>query len=344
MDETTKQPHPLMVFLRAVWHVVIATAGAYGLSLTGFFLLRWLFGESLELVAVINNLVHLMMLPSLVVMILALGVRRWTLLVVLALPFVLTVRDVVSPLFNQPRTAPDDAIVLNVLTYNLYARDFGFDATVHVIREADADVVLMQEVGLTAGEALTELADVYPYMALHPNVIGTQGAGILSRYPIVEDEYSQYDLPVVLGNQRAELDINGTVVVVYNVHPPHPFISGIDVAFRSDDLMMTLARAQVDMDAGRAVLMAGDFNMTPKTQDYQTLAAVMTDSYGDVGRGLGYTFPNFLSGGLWDFVPPLSRLDYVFHNDHWLTLDARVWPTSGNSDHRPLWVELALLD
>ncbi len=41
-------------------------------------------------------------------------------------------------------------------------------------------------------------------------------------------------------------------------------------------------------------------------------------------------------------VPLLLRLDYVFHNDAFQPLEARVWPESGGSDHHPLYVRLAL--
>ncbi len=91
------------------------------------------------------------------------------------------------------------------------------------------------------------------------------------------------------------------------------------------------------------VIITGDFNMTPYTEDHQRMQADgYIDAFQVAGRGLGYTFPNGSAwGGSWRFVPPLLRLDYVFYDAHWTALDARVLARSGGSDHYPMIATLA---
>ena len=89
--------------------------------------------------------------------------------------------------------------------------------------------------------------------------------------------------------------------------------------------------------------------MIDQTEDYQRSAASFSDTYREVGWGLGFTFPDA------DLVTPskrtirrliqfpvLLRLDYIFHNDAFLPLEANVWPESGGSDHHLVYARLAL--
>lgn len=339
--------HPSMTrtILRASWNALLAMIGAYGLSLSGFILLRALVGEGVMLVAMLNNMLHLMLLPALLLLPFALVIRRWQIAGFVVLPFALAVQSYVLPPVTQAVAAPPDAdgIPITVLTYNLLGRMGGFEESLAIIREADADIVALQEVGYPTAEALTVLVDEYPYMALHPHPHPTVGQAILSRYPITDSEFFQHDLPIRLGHQRAELDIDGQTVVVYNVHPVHPLMGQGAVRVRADDIGGVLDRAAPDADQF-PVLVVGDFNLTDQTGDYIRIRDTFNDVYRQRGAGLGYTFPDTSrTGGLWGVMPPLARIDYIFHDDDWLAWDARVWDRSGGSDHRPLWGELRLL-
>lgn len=341
-DEITGHQHPLKTLTRALWHVIIAMTGAYGTSLTLFFLLRGGIGEQLNFVALLNNLVHLMLLPALVLLPLVLIFRRWILVITLVVPFIIVTLDTLPLITNQSAIAATDATEIRLLSYNLLARSGNFEETISLIREADADIIALQEVGFPVVEAIQrELDDLYPQMALHPQTIATTGQGILSRYPIIENEYWRNDLPVQLGHQRVQIDINGTAIVIYNVHLVHPGMTGLDVSIRSNDLNMLLARALLD-EATYPTLLMGDFNMTDKTEDYAHISATFTDTHKTVGRGLGYTFPDTRYSNLFSLSPLLARLDYVFYDTDWQGLSTRVWEYSGGSDHRPLFVELAL--
>ena len=96
-------------------------------------------------------------------------------------------------------------------------------------------------------------------------------------------------------------------------------------------------------------MIVGDFNMTDQSDDYWRIAARYRDTYREVGWGMGFTFPDFsmvraIPGRLsmLNFIRPMARIDYVFHNDDFQAVEAHVWPSSGGSDHRPLYAVLAL--
>jgi endonuclease/exonuclease/phosphatase (EEP) superfamily protein YafD len=333
---------------RALWNALRASAGAYGFSLSAFLILRYAEGEAFNYVALINNFLHLMVLPTLVLLPLMLLDRRWWAVAVLAAPFGMAVIDTADALtVPPPPETPTDVTEITVLTYNLLARGgppSAFAETIDIIQEADADIVALQEVSFAAEAALTPaLTDAYPFAALYPRQFGTQGQGLFSRYPITESAFFQSPNPVQLGHMRALLDVDGRAVAVYNLHPIHPFMSpGLDVGVRSADIAYVLERAEAE-SATTPTLFVGDFNMTPKTADYATVTAVFSDAFVGAGRGFGFTYPEISGDTSFRFIPPIARLDYIFHSPHWTAQNAHVLPRSGGADHRPLLATLALL-
>lgn len=316
--------------------------GAYGLSLTGFLLLRWIFGESLNAIALLNNLLHLMLLPALILFPIALLTRRWLLVIMLFLPFRVVAQDTIPMFLRVNSPLPnDDQTVISILSYNILARGGTYTQTVNIIRDSGADIVALQEIGLPVANIIqTELSEAYPHMAVNPNPIATAGQAVLSRYPITDDTYwRNEELPVYLGHQRTLIDIDGTEIVIYNIHPVHPGMTGLNVAIRTDDIHLITDRAQVDMQTTPTIIV-GDFNMTPKTADYAHLTDLLTDSHSEAGYGLGYTFPAEYYGIFSAF--PLARLDYLFHDTRWQALHTEVLADAGGSDHYPLFVQLAL--
>ena len=143
-----------------------------------------------------------------------------------------------------------------------------------------------------------------------------------------------------MGHQRVVLNLNSTCVTLYNVHVPNPFIAAprlvphVDMNRRTRVVADLLRRTA---DESGALIVAGDFNMTDQTAVYSQIAARYHDTFAERGFGLGLTFP-----GAHPYVPPLARIDYVFHNDAVQSVAAKTWPVSGGSDHHPVLVQLAV--
>lgn len=325
------------LFLRRILNsLFIAFSGAYGISISGFLLLRLLLGERVGFIGLLNSFAHLLIIPAVALLPLSLALRRWLLALALALP-ALNALAAYGPLFLPRATAaPPQPRALSVLSYNVNTGNFNSDLIVTIIRVAAADVVAIQELNPAQAAAFrAQLSDLYPHQALHPRD-DFAGQGVLSRYPIRADAFWLINL----GHQRVELDFDGQPLAFYNVHPVHP-LRGLrfDGAARAEEVTETLRRA-----AGERIptLIAGDFNLTDQSADYARITALYGDTYRAAGWGPGFTFPQWRFARLGMPLPPLARIDYVFHDAHFIPLEARVWPSSGGSDHRPLLARLAL--
>ncbi|MFN8374462.1 MAG: endonuclease/exonuclease/phosphatase family protein [Anaerolineae bacterium] len=342
--------YPLL--LRVFGNLFTALSGAYGLSAAGFLGLRALVGEASGVIGFLNNFLHLLLLPALVLLpvwtLLALAKRRvWALLLVLTqLPAALTFLQAYGVRF-LPRASAGNA-AFAVLTYNLHAEQQDVSGMIAVMRESGADVVAVQELSAFAAEALRAgLQDVYPYLALYPGAARpTHGQGILSRYPILEEAYWQNnELPNTMGHLRALIDLNGARVAFYNTHPIHPGMTGsfYNDQTRGAEINIVLERAARE---SVPVVILGDFNMGEWSDDYGRITARFVDVYRAVGYGLGLSFPEWSRADtLPGFraralpLPPILRLDFVFVG-RLRPVEARVWHTAGGSDHYPVFVRL----
>ncbi|RMG89426.1 MAG: hypothetical protein D6712_01685, partial [Chloroflexi bacterium] len=227
-------------------------------------------------------------------------------------------------------------------TYNLKTEHESYDPLEAIIRAADADIVFLQELSEPAEAQYTaNLREQYPYYEGVTFGLSVMGLGIFSKYPISDVSFGWRD-EVWLRYMRAVVTVDGREVILYNIHTSPP-IYGIafDDAPRHDDISTVVALATQET---APVLIAGDFNAPDQTEDYRLLAAHFTDTFAEVGYGLGVTWPQFGSfRSIVSVLRPFIRLDYIWHSEHFIGLNAEVWPESGGSDHHPVRAELALL-
>jgi vancomycin resistance protein VanJ len=321
---------------------------SYALGSSALTLLSALVGDRWDVVALFNHIVPLALLPALALLPGSLAARRPR-LALLLVPSLLALLRWYGPQFlPRSSSARTQAPHFRLLTYNIHAETEQLQPMLAVIGAVDADVVAIQELSPAAATTFArELAADYPYQALHPNHTNPiLGQGLLSRYPIETDEYWQ----VHLGHQRAVIVIAERPIVVYNTHPIHPFVpsDGSVLPFnlrpRQQEIDELLRRAQAD--AG-AVLLVGDFNMSDRSAPYRQITQRYQDAYREVGWGLGLTCPDlrYQQALAPEFpmplpLPPLTRIDYIFHSAAVRPTAIRVWPDSGGSDHRPLVADL----
>jgi len=332
------------VWRRALLNVGVAVMGAYGLNVSIFLILRLLVGEQWTIIGWFNSFVHLLVIPSALLPV-ALLLRRRIAAALLVLPLLVCLSIYVPPFLPRPAlAAPEDAPQLSVLSYNLKSQAVNFEPLTQVIREADADVVALQELSEAAAAHLEmAFAAEYPYRALHPQPgAPIPGQGILSRYPITGDAYWR----IYLGHQRVTLDVAGQAITVYNVHPGQPLSPG-GFTRRLEEITAVLNRVRAE--AG-PLLLVGDFNMSDQSDPYREITAWYGDAYRQAGAGMGFTFPagvpqfQALSDTVRLRIFPLARLDYIFYDAAFLPVAARVWPDSGGSDHHPVLATLALVE
>ncbi len=212
-------------FIRRLKHAALNclwfATGIYGAITAGWLALKTLGITTWSPVELVNSLSPLLLLPVLILFPISLLFRRRPLALVTApamLAFMIGYGRMFIP---HPVHASTQATDFRVLTYNIHAEPVHLQPMLDVIRDARADIVALQELSPQMAEALqTQLKSEYPYQALHVDEDEPLlGQGVLSRYPIVEDDYWQ----ISLGHQRVKIDRDGTSPVLYNVHPVHPY-------------------------------------------------------------------------------------------------------------------------
>jgi endonuclease/exonuclease/phosphatase family metal-dependent hydrolase len=226
-------------------------------------------------------------------------------------------------------------VTLQLYTHNLHAEQRLLDGYVQNIHDAKPDIIALQEVSQEAADYLTRSLGEYPYRALQVSGNPYTGMVILSRYPIVAQQ--AWPLPREL--MRVEINVSGKRVVVYDVHPTSPGNTGLNTAPRSRDIAFALADAA---QADAPTLLMGDFNMEDGSDDYLKIAKAFTDVYRATNKDSGVTYPDYsqpqarVNARLPGFTPLLLRLDYIFAGSDFQPVEAKVWPSSGGSDHRPV--------
>ncbi len=92
---------------------------------------------------------------------------------------------------------------------------------------------------------------------------------------------------------------NGEALIVHSAH----LYPGADPAIRLKEIPAMLGAMKKDLDAGRSMLLIGDLNHRPDTEEYKLwLDAGWIDTFTQVGKGDGLTIPA---------DTPKSRIDYV---------------------------------
>ena len=333
---------------RLAWlrYIPIFFITLYILMLSTYIILRLLFGDAVWIMASLNNFAPYYFLPLLLTIPVAMLLRTPRLtglkLILLAVGVIWFMPRYIPN--NITRAAPQTETTVKVVTFNVPTRHQQYDQVANWLREVDADIVLLQEV---TGEWATQRG-VPQLLDLYPHQVGQWewGNTTLSKYPIVD----QYD------SRYLKVDIDGTVVALYNIHfwmpisehprvrlPVHfPYadvITRYDDRGRNDQINGLIARINTET---LPFIVGGDFNMSDNAVKYHDLAAIMHDSFREAGVGVGASWPVAYQAGLPLFIPPLIRIDYIWHSDHFTSLSSELGPAL-DSDHRPVISTLALL-
>lgn len=329
--------------LRVLWFAVLFCILIYGLGVTGYVALRLVMGERWDTIAFANNFVPWWALGGLIGVLFAAFSRwRWPLLALQA-PILILFVVVYGELFWPNRIVAEagNGISLTAATYNTLSLQSDPQQVITVINELNTDIIGLQEVGPDLADLIAQqLAQQYPYQALHP-AEAEHGVAFLSRYPILEEQVF-FPFQKYVRHLRVLIDVNGTQVVVYVVHPhtPNPYFppTAYNTHFRDEQLAALRDRLKTDL---APILVLCDCNTTDQSDAYHALDNMLVDSFREAGWGLGFTFPARILEGKLD-VPRMIRIDYVWHNQYFVATNAQVGDDSGTSDHRPVIASLLL--
>ena len=229
-----------------------------------------------------------------------------------------------------PRPQPEaDGPTLRVLTLNLYVGRADADAVVARVRQADPDVLFLQE--LTA-DALTRLKqagleDLLPHTQLELRSGGPRGSGIYSRFPLADGPPMA---PTHAAQPTALLQLpDGGAVELICAHPSAPALrSGGSARWRAE-----LALIPPPKELPR--VMAGDFNATG---DHAAFRGVLRLGYADAAQQTGKALTP-----TWGLPRrgPMLTLDHILVTKGCAVLACSVHTVPGR-DHRAVYAQIRL--
>jgi endonuclease/exonuclease/phosphatase (EEP) superfamily protein YafD len=334
------------------WFALRVAGWLYVALLCGWAVTRSLAGDRWWWLFTLNSLAVYLFVPAPAVLLIAVLRRRVALVLgaflALALGLVLYGHLFLPALGRaEPSGCP-----LAVMTYNVLGFNDHPDRVVAAVRAADSDLVALQELSPAMAEAIRQtLSAAYPYQQLDPQE-GVSGLGIISRYPLYQtgEELAGH---WVGRPQMLQLQLCGASVTVIHAHPyatnPGP-PSGMEASIAARE-----GQARVIRDYARShpgpLIVPLDLNASPQSVAYALVTDELQDAWRAAGWGLGHTFPGAAGPGssrpaLAGIPAPrwLVRIDYLFHSDHFVAVEATLGPWDGSSDHRPVLARLVLLD
>jgi endonuclease/exonuclease/phosphatase family metal-dependent hydrolase len=339
---------------RILHRIPLILADMVGLYLS-LLLIVWLItGERFFFVNIFVSLMPGVYYLIPIVLVIALWQRSLRTLAFAILP-ILAFTILYIPAFLPRTISQAEGTPLALLTYNLRASNTNTEALNTILVNADADIVSLQEVSIEIADwAESQWIEQYPYQIrftvddetpeyanelnlMVSDISQYAGRMTLSRYPITDYETVLTSVGTVL-YIRAEIDINGRNLTVYNVHLPPPLpINVFSTELRHQGLVELLDSVQSE-----DVILMGDFNMSEQSQDYKRVSGRYIDVFASVQTGLGTTWANGnnLSPMLF-FIPSIIRIDYMFVSESIIPQSAQAI-RDGVSDHYPLYTELIL--
>jgi endonuclease/exonuclease/phosphatase (EEP) superfamily protein YafD len=306
-------------------------------------MLRAVLFDRLWPLALLNTVAEYLFVPLPPLLLVSLWQRRRSALMALSVPSVAFI-FLFGELLWPPLAAPSDdthAPRITVMSFNVLHSNQAYDAIARSVRAAAPDVVGFQELTPTSARAIADaLTADYPYGTLQSLEPG-RSAGLLSRFPITTAEWMP--LPPLDITLHAMIEVQGKPVHIFVVHLSannffdYPLAESLALIHeryqrRADEV----ARLQdVIADLTEPVLLMCDCNLTDTSEAYSHLRVFLHDSFREAGWGWGHTFQPA-------HVPmPLQRLDYVWHSDEFVAVQAYVGEGAG-SDHRPVVATLKM--
>lgn len=215
-------------------------------------------------------------------------------------------------------------LVANVLTPNRRS-----DELLKIVRDNDADIVLILEPDDWWQQKLDVIAGDYPHSMKQP-LDNTYGMLMYSKYPLIDAE-CRFLVDDGIPSFRSFLQFpSGTRVLFHGLHPNPPQV-GLDTVGRDAELVIVAREIQSHPGP---VIVAGDMNdvaWSHTTRLFLRLSSLLDPR---IGRGLYSTYNAKIPFFRWP-------LDHVFHSSSFRLLSLRRLPYFG-SDHFPLYCELLL--
>lgn len=353
---TLEKPHP-----SCLRRLVNGLSLAYLLLMALYVILRFTVQDSVWFMSLLNSFALLLFVPLpflLVLSLLIFSPRILILLLVVLIGLLLWVGPRFTPKTNtvvDANTRP-----LRVMTNNVSHFNTEPERIPALIVSQSPDVIFLQEVELsTESDVRAALASAYPYYTVQLDDMreGMYTAANLtySRLPFVTSELIDSRIPDMPLLYRNVIERGGQQIALYNVHLLSPGSSTPRFTDRITNYFIRYALDFDDTARNRQIdallsfltteslpyIVAGDFNTSDFSMTYTRLASHLNDSFAEAGDGLGGSWPAVRAFAWPASIPPLIRIDYIWHSAGLQTV--RAWQgTYTGSDHLPIIADFAL--
>jgi len=281
------------------------------------------------------------------------------------------------PLHSKSKEIPTDAIKIltyNVMRFNNMKKDNpkgdSPNKILQYIMESDADIVCIQEFGVTGGgdnflgvDYVINTLSKYPYHNIprmrYPFRNQIFDLAVFSKFPILSFQKVLYESDYN-ESYAFELDIRGKRVTLINNHlesnkltdeersnyyqiTKEPDTQSLNdftqimskrltPAFKTRAEQAEIVSQTISENKNPYIIVCGDFNDTPISYARYKIKGNLRDAFSDSGFGLGITYNKYRF---------LFRIDYILHSDNIKSYNCTVGKLN-SSDHYPLWCYLQL--
>lgn len=312
----------------------------YLLFMIAYLVARFVIQTDWRFVALLDNVAAYLFFPIIIGFLISLLLRArrlFGLYLLVSLIGLLWVGRALIPL--QFSEASMNGTRIELISFNVSPENTRLDEASAWISSHSPDILALQDFAEDMS-AFSALAESYEYSASLDFVTDSV---VYSRYPILEAGDISLDDWMI---QRLVLDVEGSQVLLYNLHLSMPFneneadwlVLRYD-DFRRDAQIKRLMEAVAEETL--PVILAGDFNMSEWSPIYSELASQLQDAYRNTSWGIGATFPAGASEEPYATFPRLFRLDYVWYSEP-IEANYAIVGTNLGSDHLPLRVELII--
>ncbi len=245
----------------------------------------------------------------------------WVLLACLNYAFVLPLY------FGKP--APPSGPTVRAMLMNLNAGNGNTEQVLEAIKNADPDLLLLEEVTPKWAHELAVLNTAYPHRIAEPQE-GCFGIMLLSKYPLEHSEIVQLDdsnVPTI----TTELHLPEGVVSVIGTHPVPPVNSR---CFNDRNVHFSNLH-KCAMTRNHPVFLIGDLNTSPWSPHFRDLLS--QSGLKNSMKGFGFQ-PSWPSNNRFLRIP----LDHMLHSPG-IAIHNRVVGEDVGSDHFPVIVDFSIL-
>jgi len=296
-------------------------------------ILRWWIGDHLFLVRYIGYLMPWLLLVLLPGTLWAALMHCRGLAILLGISVIIIV-TAYAPFFWFRDSAADNVTnSFKIVSYNTWSKNYEINRIAGVIKEQKPDILLLQEITPRIFESLKAgLKDLYSpgkaYFSYDPEML----LAVVSRFPAEPGTVTKGSGRV----QKVTLHSPVGPITVFNVHILRR--GGWQSRYRK---INRLLKQDLIHETG-PVILGGDFNIPDQSETYRYITRYLANTHREAGFGFGFSFPACpvkLFGLI--PIPSLVRIDHIFINEHFETLQAGTIKDSGGSDHFPV---MAVLD